>query len=74
MVARKQLYSESFHFLALAGTPYKYNQCHTTLGGLSSVCVKSEPAGSKNKEILEINVLQKFTPHALLMQLCIVQL
>ena len=29
-------------------------------------CAKLEPATSKNKEILEINVLQKFTSHALL--------
>ena len=40
--------------MALAGITYKYNQCHTTLGRLSSVCVKLEPASSKNKEILEI--------------------
>ena len=26
---------------------------------------KIEPASSKNNEMLEINVLQKFTPHAL---------
>ena len=52
-------------FLALAGIYYKYNQCHTTLGGLSSVCAKLEPASSKSNEILEICVLQKFTPHAL---------
>ena len=36
-----------------------------TLEGLSSVCAKSEPASFKNNEILEINVLQKFTSHAL---------
>ena len=35
------------------------------LGGLSSVSAKLEPTSSKNKEILEINVLQKFTPRAL---------
>ena len=52
-------------FLALAGMPYKYTQCHTTLGELSSVRAKLEPASSKNNEILEINILQKFTPHAL---------
>ena len=53
--------------LALAGIPYKYNQCRTTLGGLSSVCAKLEPLSSKNNEIhnRQINVLQKFTPHAL---------
>ena len=36
-----------------------------TSEGLSSVCAKLEPASSKNSEILEINVLQKFTSHAL---------
>ena len=37
-----------------------------TLEGLSSaLCAKLEPASSKNKEILEINVLQKFTSDAL---------
>ena len=36
-----------------------------TLGGLSSVCAKLEQASSKNNEILEINVLRKFTSHAL---------
>ena len=65
MVTRKRLYSESWHFLVLAGLPYKYNQCHTTLGRLSGVCAKLEPANSKNNEMLEINVLQKFTSHAL---------
>ena len=65
MVTRKRLYSESYHFLALAGIPYKYNQCQITVGGLSSVCAKLEPASSKNNELPEINVLQKFTPHAL---------
>ena len=30
------------------------------------MCAKLEPASSKNNEILEINVLQKFTPRALL--------
>ena len=63
MVTQKQYYFESFHFLALAGIPYKYNQCHITLGGLSSVCVKIDPASSKNNEILQQNVLQKFTFH-----------
>ena len=65
MVTRKRLCSESCHFLALADIPYKNTQCHRTLGGLSSVCAESEPANSKSNEILEINVLQKFTPHAL---------
>ena len=41
---------------------YKYTHCHTTLGGLSSVYAELEPASSKSNEILEINVLQKFTP------------
>ena len=65
MVTRKRLYSKNCRFLAFAGIPYKYNQCDTTLGGLSSVCAKLEPASSQNNEILEINVLQKFTSHAL---------
>ena len=59
MVTRKRLYSENCHFLALAGILYKYDQFHTTLGGLSSVCAKVEPTSSKNNEILEINALQK---------------
>ena len=37
------------------------------LEGLSSVCAKLEPASSKDNEILEISVLQKFTSHALLL-------
>ena len=32
-----------------------------TLEGLSSVCAKLEATSSKNNEILEINVLKKFT-------------
>ena len=56
MVTRKRFYFESCNLLALAGIPYKYNQCRTTLGGFSSVCAKVEPASSKNNEILEINV------------------
>ena len=43
----------------------KNKQCHMTLEGLSSVCAKLEPASSKSSEILEINVLQKLTMHAL---------
>ena len=35
------------------------------LEGLSSVCAKLEPTSSQNNETLEINVLQKFTSHAL---------
>ena len=40
-----------------------------TLEGLSSVCAKLEPASSENNEILKINVLQKFTSHALYLKL-----
>ena len=36
-----------------------------TLEGSSSFCAKLEPASSTNNEILEINVLQNFTSHAL---------
>ena len=61
----KRLNYESCHFSALAGISYKYNKCHTALEGLSSVCAKLEPASSKNNEILEINVLQKFTVYVL---------
>ena len=68
MVTGKQLYFESCHFLALAGIPYRYNQCHTILEGLNSVCAKLEPATSKNNDILETNVLQKFNSHALFQQ------
>ena len=71
MVTRKRLYSESCHFLAFAGVRYKY---HTTLGGSSSVCAMIEPASSKNNEILEINVLQKFLSHALFVTLvCLIE-
>ena len=52
-------------FLALASILYNYNQCHTFLGGSSSVCAKQDLPGSKIIEILKINVLQKFTPHVL---------
>ena len=55
MVTQKSLYSESCHILALAGIPEKYNQCHTTLGGSSSVCAKLEPTSLKNNEMIEIN-------------------
>ena len=37
-----------------------------TLEELSSICDKLEPANSKNNEILDINVMQKFTLHAFL--------
>ena len=69
MVTRKRVYFESCHLLALAGIPYKYNQCHTILEGLSSVCAKLEPASLKNNEILEVSVMQKFTSHALYLSL-----
>ena len=36
-----------------------------TFEGLSSGCAELELAGSKNNEILAINVLQKFASHAL---------
>ena len=49
-------------FLALAGIPYELPY---KFGGLISVCDKLEPAISQSNEILKINVLQKFTPHAL---------
>ena len=39
--------------------------CHMTLEVLSCVCAKLVPASSKNNEILEINVLQKFTSYVL---------
>ena len=53
------------YLLLLAGIPYKYNRCHTTLGGLGSACAKLEPASLKNNEVLKTNVLQKFTLNAL---------
>ena len=43
----------------------KNKLCHMILEGLSSVCAKLEPASSKGKEILKINVLHKFTSYAL---------
>ena len=52
-------------FTKTTDTFNKIKRCQTTLEGLSSVCTILEPASSKNNEILEINVLQKFTPHAL---------
>ena len=65
MITRKRLYSESWHFLALSGILYKYNKFHTALGRLSSACAKLESASFKNNKILQVNVLQKFTSHAL---------
>ena len=46
--------------------------CSWDFKGLNSVWAKLEPARSKNNEILEINVIQKFTPHTLfyLSKLC----
>ena len=64
-------------FSAFAKTTDKFNKnkrCHMTLEGLSSVCAKLETASSKNNEILEINVLQKFTSHALYVMLLPVKL
>ena len=48
-----------------ADTFNKSKRYHMTSDGLSSVCAKLEPTSYKNIEILEINVLQKFTSHAL---------
>ena len=42
----------------------KNKQCHMTLEGLSGVCPKLEPGNPKYNEILEVNVLQKFTTNA----------
>ena len=52
-------------FIKITDTFNKNERCHMTLEWLSSVCARSEPASSKNNEILEMNVLQKFTSHAL---------
>ena len=66
MILWKRLYCERYIFRHL-----QRQQTHSTkidfltLKALSSVCAKSELASSKNNEILEINALQKFTPHAL---------
>ena len=49
-------------FTKTTNTSNKNNRCPWWL---SSVCTKLKPATTKNNEILEINVLQKFTPHAL---------
>ena len=46
-------------FTKTTNTFDKNNRCHTTVGGLSSVCAKLEPARD-----LEINVLQKLTSYA----------
>ena len=67
MVLRKRFYSEHniFSESQRQQTHHKNRQFHMTLEGLSSVCAKLEPASSKNNELLEINVLLKYTPHAL---------
>ena len=52
-------------FTKTTDTFNKNKRCHMSLHGLSIVCVKLEPTSSKYNEILEINVLQKFTSHAL---------
>ena len=57
----------ALHFSVFTKTTDTFNKnrrCHMALEGLSSVCAKLQPASSKNNEILEINVLQKFTPPA----------
>ena len=52
-------------FTKTTDTFNKNKRCHMALEWLISVCAKLEPVSSKNKEIVEINVLQKFTLHAL---------
>ena len=55
----------ALHFSAFTKTTDTFNKhkrYHMTLEGLSA---KSEPASSKNNEIIEIIVLQKFTSYAL---------
>ena len=54
--------------LVLADMLPKNNAVELGWGGgewLSSVCTKLEPARSKSNKILDVNVLQKFSPHAL---------
>ena len=52
--------------LALADVFYENNECTRAWGGLSSVGTKLEPAArSESNVILETNVLQKFSPHAI---------
>ena len=58
----------TLHFSVFAKTTdilNKNKRYHMTSEGLSSVCAELEPVSSKDNEILEINVLQKFTSHAL---------
>ena len=70
MVLLNRLHSEHYIFQRIqrqqtTDTFNKNKRCHMTLEGLSSVCAKLEPATSKINEIFEINILQKFTSHAL---------
>ena len=58
----------TLHFSAFTKTTDTINKnkrCHMTFEVLSSICAKLEPVSSKNNEMLEINILQKFTPRAL---------
>ena len=52
-------------FTKTTDTFNKNKRWHITFEGMISVCAKLEPASFKNNEILQINVLQKFTSHAL---------
>ena len=51
-------------FTKTTDTFNKNKRCHMDLEGLSIVCAKLQPTSSKDNEIHEINVLQKFTFHA----------
>ena len=66
------LNNTSLAFTTTTDTFNKSKQYHMTLEGLGSVCAKLEPTGPKNNEILEINVLQKFTSHALFVRLFVI--
>ena len=58
---------QNMHFSAFtkrADTFSKSNQCRIKWEGVSSICVKLEPASYENNEMQEIIVEQKFTPHA----------
>ena len=61
-------------FLALADILHKKNYCSWTLGGLSSVSTKLEQARFKSNQILQINLLQKFSPYCLCQQNLILQI
>ena len=52
-------------FTKTTDTFKKNKRCHMALEGLNSVCAKLELASCKNNEMLRINVLKKFTSHAL---------